>query len=463
MSKSLIMKPIVTVYITCFNYERFVRTAIESVLQQTYKKIDLIVIDDGSTDKSAEIINEYSSKENVRIFFQKNIGLNKTNNKAIKLSKGSYIIRLDADDYFHPKAIEKLVNKLNGDTQAAAVFPDYINVDIYGNEINRVKRINFSKEVTIYDLPAHGACTMLRKGYLKKLGGYDEEFDRQDGYDIWLKIISKYKVLKLNEPLFYYRQHGFNLTKKYQKLLRTRAKIKSKFWIKKFSKIKSQKENLLIIPTRGYHYDVNNIHEKLIAGVPLINWTVNEALNSKGKKVIVISTPCIKTIKKLQKKYANRLHYHLRSSEISNLDISINKTILSILQDFKNKEFENIAVLYPEYPFRKSWQINEAFQTLDIFGADSVDGVILEKSFFYSHKGKGLEPLTKEAYIKYEREEIYKRVGGINAVKYAFFKSMNELLGGRIAHINFDKVSGFKVEDFIDLEISKKIANKLVQ
>ena len=106
MSKSLIMKPIVTVYITCFNYERFVRTAIESVLQQTYKKIDLIVIDDGSTDKSAEIINEYSSKENVRIFFQKNIGLNKTNNKAIKLSKGSYIIRLDADDYFHPKAIE---------------------------------------------------------------------------------------------------------------------------------------------------------------------------------------------------------------------------------------------------------------------------------------------------------------------------------------------------------------------
>ena len=68
MSKSLIMKPIVTVYITCFNYERFVRTAIESVLQQTYKNIDLIIIDDGSTDKSAEIINEYSSTKNVRIF-----------------------------------------------------------------------------------------------------------------------------------------------------------------------------------------------------------------------------------------------------------------------------------------------------------------------------------------------------------------------------------------------------------
>lgn len=456
------MEPIVTVYITCFNYERFVRTAIESVLKQTYKNIDLIIIDDGSTDKSAEIINEYSSTNNVRIFFQKNIGLNKTNNKAIKLSKGSYIIRLDADDYFHPRAIEKLVSKLNGDTRAAAVFPDYINVDIYGNEINRVKRINFSREVTIYDLPAHGACTMLRKDYLKKLGGYDEEFDRQDGYDIWLKIISKYKVLNLNEPLFCYRQHGFNLTKNYQKLLRTRAKIKSKFWIKKFSKIKSLKENLLIIPTRGYHYSANSIHEKKISGVPLINWTVNEALISSGKKTIVISSPCSKTIKKLQKKYGKKLHYHFRSSEISNLDISINKTILSILEDFKSKKFENIAVLYPEYPFRKHWQINEAFQTLDIFGADSVDGVILEKSFFYSHKGKGLEPLTKEAYIKYEREEIYKRVGGINAVKYIFFNSKNELLGGKIAHINFDKVSGFKVEDTIDLEISKKIGSKLL-
>ena len=64
------------------------------------------------------------------------------------------------------------------------------------------------------DLPAHGACTLFKIETLKKIGGYDEEFNCQDGYDVWLKIINNFKISNINKPLFYYRQHSSSLTKK---------------------------------------------------------------------------------------------------------------------------------------------------------------------------------------------------------------------------------------------------------
>lgn len=457
------MNPLITIYITCHNYEKFVSKSIESALNQTYSNIEIIIIDDGSVDSSKQIIHEYKNHPNIRIFSQKNIGLNRTNNKAIKLSNGSFIMRLDADDYLHPAAIEKLLAKFKTDSAIAAVFPDYFNVDIHGNIINRVKRHNFSKEVTLYDLPAHGACTMIRKKCIEELGGYDEEFDRQDGYDIWLKIISRFKVSNLNEPLFFYRQHGFNLTNDYQKLLRTRASIKSKFWKKHLQKQPMSQKNLIIVPTRGFFYSKKSIHLKQLKGRPLLSWSIDEALKVSGKNQIVLSTPCTETINKLKNVYADELLFHYRDPQFSNLNSSINNSIEDIVLNFVTSEFDNIAILYPEYPFRRHWQISECFQTLDIFGADSVDGVIADKSFLYSHKGKGLEPITKEAYIKHEREEVYKRVGGINAVKYKYFKSNKMLLGGKIAHINFDKVTGFRLEDEVDLHIAKQLFDKLIQ
>ena len=63
------------------------------------------------------------------------------------------------------------------------------------------------------DLPAHGACTMFKTSVLKKIGGYDESFSCQDGYDIWLKIINNYQISNINNPLFFYRQHSLSLTK----------------------------------------------------------------------------------------------------------------------------------------------------------------------------------------------------------------------------------------------------------
>ena len=92
-------KPLITVYITNYNYGKYINKAINSILNQTLKNFELIIIDDGSNDKSKSIIKKYSSHKKIITIFQQNKGLIATNNLAIKISRGKYIIRLEADDW----------------------------------------------------------------------------------------------------------------------------------------------------------------------------------------------------------------------------------------------------------------------------------------------------------------------------------------------------------------------------
>ena len=90
---------LISVYITNYNYGKYLEQSIKSVLNQTTKDFELIIIDDGSTDNSLEIIKKFENKPQIKFIKQKNKGLNVSNNIALKLSKGKYIIRLDADDW----------------------------------------------------------------------------------------------------------------------------------------------------------------------------------------------------------------------------------------------------------------------------------------------------------------------------------------------------------------------------
>lgn len=163
--------PLVTIYITNYNYGKYIKQAIDSVLSQTLDDFELIIIDDGSTDNSKEIIESYSGRSNVQIVYQQNKGLNVTNNVALKLATGKYIVRLDADDFFEKNALQVMTNVLEGDDDLGLVFPDYYLVDEDGNVLHTERRHSFDEDVTLLDMPAHGACTMIRKSFLQILGG----------------------------------------------------------------------------------------------------------------------------------------------------------------------------------------------------------------------------------------------------------------------------------------------------
>ena len=117
--------PLVSVYIPSYNYGKFLSQAIESVLKQTFDSWELILIDEGSSDNSLEVMNLYKGDPKVRLYETDHIGLPGVANFAINNSNGKYIIRLDADDVFDDNALLVMSNYLEKNADTALVFPDF--------------------------------------------------------------------------------------------------------------------------------------------------------------------------------------------------------------------------------------------------------------------------------------------------------------------------------------------------
>jgi len=426
-------KPLITVYITNYNYGKYIEQSVESLLNQTFQDFEIIIIDDGSTDNSREIIAKYAELRNVRTVFQQNKGLNVTNNIALRASKGKYIMRLDADDYLDQNALLVMSKALEDDDDLGLVFPDYYMVDKDGNVMNVEQRHSFDNEVSLFDQPAHGACTMIRADFLRAVGGYDEQYKCQDGYELWIKFVTKFKVSNVNIPLFYYRQHGNNLTSNEERILSTRLKIKENY-------IKQHKEEyprvLTMIPVR----DKNAIGFQKIRGEYLFDTLIQKTLQTERTGMIVISSPDADVYEHYSKYYAtnSRISYHKREKALSRLNATLDATVESVLEieEVKNFKPEYILSLSPEFPLVKYQSFEDAINTMQIFESDSLLSVRLENGIFYRHEGSGMVPiLNQDKFTKLEREAIYRNVGGILACSVESFKKTNKILNGKVGHI----------------------------
>ena len=448
---------LVTVYITNFNYGKFIKQAIESVLLQTEQSFELIIIDDGSTDNSKEIIEKYKDLKNIRIVYQKNKGLNVTNNIALRAARGKYIVRLDADDYFSPNALELLLEKLESDSMLGMVFPDYFLVDTQGEVLERQKRHDFDNEVKLFDQAAHGACTMIRVQFLREIGGYDESFSCQDGYELWVKFTSKFKVSNINEPLFYYRKHGKNLTSNEDRILDTRATINSKY----VKKLKKEIKSVAIIPVRG---EGNDIYKLPFGSHTLLEEKINQALESNFITKVIVTSPD-KNIKQLiNDKYENhdKVSFFYRDKSKTRINVDLNSTLELILNKFKNLDFKAITILAIEFPFLKPSKIDDAINTMVLFDADSLISVRNTNKLLFRHNGRGMNPiLGMEKFTKMEREMLYFHSGGISVSTRKNFEKNNKMLSGKVGHILLDQKSAFEINTEFDMKIATLIKNDI--
>ncbi len=448
------MYPLVTVYIVNHNYGRFIEDSIKSVLNQTFKDLELIIIDNGSNDTSKQIIQRYSKKKNIKVIFQKNIGLNATNNIALKYSRGRFIMRLDADDYLDENALEIMFNKIKNDKKLGLVFPDYYLIDEKNNLIELVRRHDF-KKVKLFDQPAHGACTLIRKEILKLLDGYNELYKCQDGWDIWLRLIKNYKVININLPLFYYRRHGKNLTNKEKKLYKTRGNIFQNQLVEK-----KLERCFAIIPVRGTEIDSASYQLKNLGNKKLLDWTIDEALDARRIHKVIVTTPDMKIIKHVKEKYENKVITFSRDFRLALHNMSLNETLTNLFNNFPKKlnNFDSLAVLYSDYPFRGSNYIDMAINSMEIFETNKVIGVRKQNATVYRHSGKSILPINKQGSIRLEKNEIYNEAGGIFIIRRGTnFTNYNE---ERVGHIDLDEISSWQINSRLSWNLAKTIVKQ---
>jgi glycosyltransferase involved in cell wall biosynthesis len=452
--------PLITVYITNYNYELFIKQSIESVVKQTFQNFELLIIDDGSTDKSKEIIEKYRERENITIIYQKNKGLNITNNVAMRVAKGKYLMRLDADDFLEPIALEKMVDILEKDKELGLVFPDYFYVDASGNKIGKKKRHDFDKEVSLYDQPAHGACTLIRLEFLKKLGGYNESFTCQDGYDLWIKFVTHYKVTNINQPLFSYRMHGNNLTANEDRILSTRQKIKDAFVRQHYT----TPNTLAIIPIRNFNINGINWTTHQFNGSTIIIEKIKVCLNAKRIQHVVVTSSDQDILTYCSEEFNkdSRVSILERPKIFEGPNQSLANTIDFCINFFQKEKinFESILTVALEYPFLKPETIDEAIDTLVLFKADSVITVRPDNSTFYKHVGSGMIPiLDQEKFTRLERDALYKGAGGIMLTQINQFNKTKLSASGQVAHVVVDKRSAFEVKNEFDLKVFESLMN----
>jgi len=451
--------PLITVYIANYNYAKYLNRSIQSLLNQTFQDFELLIIDDGSTDNSQEIIKQFEENEKVYTVFQRNKGLNRTNNVALKLSRGKYIMRLDADDYLDVHALEIMVSELEKNPECAIVFPDYYLIDEYDNITGHIRRHDFENNVSLPDQPAHGACTMIRRDVLLSIGGYDEKFDRQDGYDLWLNIIGKYPVRNINLPLFYYRQHNSNLTGNEEQLLKTRAEIKA-------SHVRERKlrplSTLAIIPVRGNLIDPRSFPLSKLGDKCLIDWTLEAALESKTITDVLVSTPDSNVQKYVRDNYHDKVIVYERTKELARINVPLEPSLLEIVKFYstQNKPPDLFALLFIEAPFRNPHHIDEAIHTMQLYNVDVVDGIREEDDIFYFHNGHGLQPWNLNSGLRLERENLFKRAGGLHLVRRDFIERGNNMLSGRIGHIFLDQKAAFVIRSKLDWQVAQYLASQ---
>lgn len=207
----------VSVVIPCYNHEKYVKEAIESVLSQTYSNIELIVIDDGSSDGSVAVIEESRQSYNFTFLKQENMGVCKTLNKGIvDLTGGEYIAILASDDYWHPKKIEKQICEIKKNKKSEFCYTQAVEFD---SETRKEMRVFPRKILTgvvlksmfLRQTYAAGSILFSRELF-DKVSGFDEELKAED-WDFTIRCASITEFSAVSEPLFYYRSHDNNSMK----------------------------------------------------------------------------------------------------------------------------------------------------------------------------------------------------------------------------------------------------------
>jgi glycosyltransferase involved in cell wall biosynthesis len=233
MPETVLNKPLVSVIIPCYNHGKYISNAIQSAKNQDYANLEIIVVDDGSTDSTRTSLSKHSD---IKYIYQENKGPSSARNKGFKASAGKYIVFLDADDVLYPQAISTNIFMLENNPEIAFVSGCHTVKDDLGSIIDDAT-FHIDKDhyrvLLIMNYIGMNASIMYTRWILDEMS-FDPELRGCEDYEHYLRITRKYKVLHHNVKIAEYRKHGENTSSNPELIYDTAIKV-----------LKRQKEKLL--------------------------------------------------------------------------------------------------------------------------------------------------------------------------------------------------------------------------
>lgn len=229
------MGALVSIVLPVYNGEKFLAQSINSILSQTYKEFELIIVNDCSTDSTENIIQHYLTvdKRIKCLKNEKNYKLPRSLNEGFLVAKGKYFTWTSDDNIFHKTAIETMVDYLEKHSEIQLVYCDY-------NEINEngeiVKKICVEQPEQLIYKNIVGACFLYRESIAKKVGNYIQERFLVEDYDYWLRIHLNGKIAPLHKCLYDYRVHQGSLTNKQKEEIQNALKNLHYYYLREFEK-----------------------------------------------------------------------------------------------------------------------------------------------------------------------------------------------------------------------------------
>ena len=205
---------IISVLMSVFNDEKYLAKSIESILNQSFTDFEFIIINDGSTDKTIEILEFYSSKDKrIKVIHQPNTGMTKALNFGLSIAQGKYIARMDSDDISFSNRFEIEVNYLEQHSDIDLVGGGTQIIDDKGNIIGyrNIYVKNPSKVLGHLNIYQH-SDVMFRKSVLEKVGGYRDKYRNAQDHDLWLRISEVSKIAKIHNILGQWRLNASGYT-----------------------------------------------------------------------------------------------------------------------------------------------------------------------------------------------------------------------------------------------------------
>ena len=261
--------PTVSVIMPVFNGARYIRAAIESILGQTFQDIELIVVDDGSSDNTASMVQGFTDYR-INYIYQENQGCSRAINRGLQVAKAGLIAHCDCDDIWNREKLRKQVLLLEAQIDTVLVGSWATIIDEYGSKIGTHKHKSKSTEIKIgliFENPFVHSSIIYRKDIAEKIGGYsdDTRLTPPEDYEFIARMAQHGQVKNIRELLVKYRHHGSGLSKRRSDEIYERAIKISKLYIESIDNIRlAQTSQCLATFAKDYRSPITADHAKAL-------------------------------------------------------------------------------------------------------------------------------------------------------------------------------------------------------